>query len=51
MTPSFRALGVCYVDSTTEFVSTIQFKRGEIPHDQIKGEVMRDDNISDKKPC
>ena len=29
----------------------LAFKRGEIPHDQIKGEVLRDGNISDKTLC
>ena len=29
----------------------LQVKRGEISHDQTKGEVMKDDNILDKKLC
>ena len=29
----------------------LRFKGGEISHDQVKGGVMKDDNIFDKKFC
>ena len=47
MTPSFRALSFYYV-SFCNHVLVLQFKRGQISYDQIKGEVMKDENIMDK---
>ena len=48
MTPSFRALSFHYVNLCNH-VLVLQFKRGEISYYQIKGEVMKDENILDKK--
>ena len=48
MTPSFRVLKLLLCKSVQPRL-VLQFKRGEISHDQIKGEVTKDDNISDKK--
>ena len=48
MTPFFRALSFYYVNLCNH-VSVLQFKRGEISYYQIKGEVMKDENILDKK--
>ena len=47
MTPSSRALSSYYV-SFCNHVLVLQFKRGQISYDQIKEEVMKDENILDK---
>ena len=48
MTLSFRGLSFHYVNLCNHLL-VLQFKRGEISYYQIKAEVMKDENILDKK--